>query len=790
MQECDGTRYSPDPEKGLNRDEVQSRYACGLVNTPPDLITKTIPQIIYSNVVTLFNAFNIAIGVCIALVGSYENLLFLFVILFNILLGITLEIQSKRKVEKLSILSMPRAYVIRDGEKKEIQIKDIVLDDIIVLQTGAQISADSIVASGEVEVNEALLTGEAEPVLKRKGDLLLSGSFVVSGLCHAQVERIGADNFATKIAQEARKYKKFHSELMDSLNRIVRFTSYFIVPVGAALFLSSKFIMQTTIADAVTSTSAALIGMLPRGLVLLTSISLTAGVIKLAQKKTLVQELFCIEALSRVDMLCLDKTGTITQGKMEVTQVIEFAQPPVAISRAGGLFVAHMEETNATAKALMEYFAAGETRRVVNRTPFSSDRKWSSVTLEDFGTVLCGAPEMLMEQHDFDIPAQAKEAAQRGSRVLLLAFSSEPAEGFLPKEILPVAVIVLSDPIRADARENLAFFAAQGVAVKLISGDHPVTASAIATQAGLLNSQDFVDMSVLETDEEIESASKQYTVFGRVSPVQKRTLIKALKKQGHTVAMVGDGVNDVLALKEADCSVAMAAGSDAARQVSKLILMDSNFASLPSVVMEGRRVVNNITRVATLFMVKTIFSFLLSIIAIFSLITPLKMGYPFVPVQLTLISSLFVGIPSFFLALEPNHAKVKSDFLARVLSTAIPGGIAVVLAIVAINILSPALGLRETDVVMLGVYVTSFISYFMLARACTPFTKLRAFLLIAMAAGFFAIVWKLSGVVHITLPNAATVPVFAVIAILSVPVILLLSKLLEKLFAKKGWLVL
>ena len=783
MQEYGTQRFNPDPQAGLSQEQVKRRREQGLSNTQPELITKTIPQIISSNLFTLFNAFNIAIGICIALVGAYEDLLFLLVIIINILLGIFMEIRSKRTVEKLSILSLPHAHVIREGVKQELPVQEIVLDDIIVLQSGVQICADSVVKAGEIEVNEALLTGEAEPIVKKAGDTLLSGSFVISGLCRAQVEHIGGDNFATKIAMEAKKYKKFHSELMDSLSRVVSFTSYFIVPVGIAMFLRSYVFMHTTMMEAVTTTSGALLGMLPKGLVLLTTVSLTAGVIKLAQKKTLVQELFCIEALSRVDMLCLDKTGTITQGKMEVTQVVAFENTPVDISEAGGLFVAHMDETNATFQALQEYFAAQDTLGVVCQTPFSSQRKWSSVTMEKFGTVLVGAPEVLLENRTVEMPPQIETAKEEGSRVLLMAFSAEPVQGILPQELSPVAAIVLSDPIRTDARETLDFFSKQGVCVKLISGDNPVTASAVAAQAGLQNSQDYIDMSQLETEEEIEKAAGQYTVFGRVSPVQKRSLVNALKKRGHTVAMIGDGINDVLALKEADCSVAMAAGSDATKQIAKLVLLNSNFASLPSVVMEGRRVVNNITLTASLFMVKTVFSFLLSLITVFTAIQ-----YPFTPVQLSLISSLFVGIPSFFLALEPNRNKVKSNFLPNVLMKSIPAGIAVVLSVVAINLLSPALGLNEADLSMLCVYSMAFVSFFMLLRASFPMTKLRIANLVVMTGCFIGAAWLFGDIAHVTLLNGTTLPIFVVMSLITVPFILFLTKLLRKLFLRFGWI--
>lgn len=761
------------PETGLTRQQAEELAAKGYANRQAGDITKSTGRIILENVFTWFNMFNLAIAVCIAAVGAYKNLLYMGVIILNVLIGIVQEIRSKRVVEKLSLISAPHASVIRDGQLFEIRTEELVLSDLIQLKLGNQICADAQVLSGEIEVDESLLTGEAEPVCKSAGDFLFSGSFVVSGSCRAQIIHVGADNYAAKIASEAKKYKKVNSSLMQSLNKIVKFTSFFVIPLGILLFVNSMLVLQEGLPEAVTSTAGALLGMMPKGLVLLTSVSLAVGVIKLASKKTLVQELFCIETLSRVDTLCLDKTGTLTEGKMAVSEVIELdaGRLPIGLEEAVGCFVGAMEDENATFSALRARFPVSRNWPVCATTPFSSARKWSSASFQTIGTILFGAPEFLMKGQDFTLPKRAEQAVENGARLLLMAWSPEEVRGILPDKRVPVAAFVLKDPVRSDAKETLDFFRAQDVELKIISGDNPVTVSSIAKQAGLERYENYVDVSALKDETALKAAAEQYTIFGRVSPEQKRTLVHALQEKGHTVAMTGDGVNDVLALKDADCSIAMAAGSDAARQVAQLVLMDSNFSALPSVVMEGRRVVNNITRTASLFLVKTVFSFLLSILTAFC-----GMSYPLDPLHLTLIGVVAEGIPSFFLALEPNRERVKGNFLQTVLSRAIPSAVLIVLYLMLLNLIAPHLQMTELEITTLGVYLTGFIWLMQLFDVCRPFDKMRAVLWGLMTAAFFCAAFFFRGFFELgtlTLPSFA---IFAVLAALCYP----LQKLLER----------
>lgn len=774
-------RLQPSPDAGLSEEQVRGQMERGLNNTQPLHNTKTVGQIIRDNTLTLFNLFNFGLAACIAAVGAYENLLFLIIIVVNILVGIVQEIRSKRMVEKLSLISMPRAVVIREGREQAIPVEDLVLDDITLHRMGGQICVDAVVVRGEAEVNEALLTGEAEPVRKGPGDLLLSGSFVVSGACRARVEHIGAENYATKIALDAKKYKKAHSDLMDALNKIVKFTGIFLVPLGILLVLHSWLVLGDSLRDIVVSTSAALLGMMPKGLVLLTSVSLVVGVIKLAKKKTLVQELFCIENLSRVDMLCLDKTGTITQGCMTVSEILPLTdRPPFGVEEAVGSLVAALEDNNATFQALRDRFPHPAGWTATARTPFSSARKWSSVTFEGHGTVLVGAPEVLLQGRTDRLPTQVAQREAAGCRVLLAAYAPQAVEdGRLPETVVPVAALVLEDPIRPDAKETLDFFAKQDVELKIISGDNPVTVSSIAQQAGLPRAQAYVDASTLKDEDAVRDAAEKYAIFGRVSPLQKRQLVRALQEKGHTVAMTGDGVNDVLALKDADCSIAMASGSDAARQISQLVLLDSNFSALPSVVMEGRRVINNITRTAVLFLVKTIFSFLLSFLTlVFSI------PYPFIPIQLSLISAVVEGIPSFFLTFEPSQERIQGNFLSTVLRQAFPCALVIVLNIILAQKLGQAFSFTEMEISTLCVYLTAAVWLFQLLRVCLPLNRWRAILWGSMVALFCLSAYWLRGLLDIATLTLHTLPLFLILAVGGLALYLLLIGIITRI---KDW---
>ncbi len=727
---------------GLSHAEVQERQSQGLINKSGDKLTKSVSRIICENVFTFFNLFNLALGACVALVGEYANLLFLSVVFFNTLIGIVQEIRSKRLVDKLSLMTMPRARVLRDGKESEIHFEDLVLGDVMKLSAGAQIGADATVLEGAVEANEALLTGEADAIFKNAGGELLSGSFIVSGTCYARVIRVGADNYATAITREAKAHKRFHSELLDSLNKVIRFTSCFVLPVGLLMFLLNYFGAAQALNTAVLTAAAAMIGMLPNGLMLLTSVSLSVGVIKLGRARALVQQLFGIETLSRVDVLCLDKTGTLTEGRMRVERVVELnpSALPVPLEAAMGAFVCAMDDNNATFLAVKEHFCGGGELALTGKVPFSSERNFSAAIFKEF-TLVMGAPDVLLESVPDEILA-----LERDARVLLISKSDARASEALPGNLTPAAAIVLEDVIRPEAKQTLEYFASQGVQLKIISGDNPQTVSGVARRAGFKDHEAFIDAQTLETDEALAAAAESRSIFGRVKPAQKRALIKALQKNGHTVAMVGDGVNDVLALREADCSVAMAAGSEAARQIAQIVLIDSNFAILPGVVNEGRRVVNNITRTASLFLMKTGYSFLLSLLAV-----AFAFPYPFIPIQLTLIGWFVQGIPSLFLALEPNAERIRGSFFKTVLGNFLPSALMVVINVAFIRLIAPYASIGDGAIGTLCVMTTGITGLFLLLRVSRPFNRMRALLFALMAAGFFFASWIFPGAAFFSL---------------------------------------
>lgn len=761
MSEDSSNRISPSLERGLSAEQVAQKTAQGQVNHAPEPITKSTARIISDNLFTSFNAFVVAIAACIALVGAYQNLLFLMIIVANTLIGIVQEIRSKKTIEKLSVLSVPKARVLRDGVFSSIDTEALVLDDLIELSLGNQICADCIVRQGQVEVNESLLTGEADPVYKKPGDMLLSGSFIVSGRCVAQVEHVGAENYATKIALEAKRPEKFHSELMESLRKITKFTSLIILPMGLILFLRSYFLLDETIQTAVVSSAAAIIGMFPQGLVLLTSVSLAVGVVK----------------LGRVDVLCLDKTGTLTTGEMSVLETLPLLCPPSLgwdSWEALCAYVTASKDANATAAALQRYFEPLEAP-YTQALPFSSERKWGAVCFGERGTLYLGAPDFLLPDASHPLHRTVQYHTRNGCRVLLLSHSQAPLDPHrLPEDLAPVAAVVLCDTLRPEAKDTLSFFASEGVQVKIISGDHPMTVASIARQVGLPRADRYIDVSVL-SEAELAKAAETYTIFGRVKPEQKRILVHALQKSGHTVAMTGDGVNDVLALKDADCSIAMASGSDAARQVAQLVLLDSDFSCLPDVVMEGRRVINNITRTASMYLIKTVFSFLLSVITVF---TPFN--YPFTPIQLTLISMFCVGIPTFFLALEPSRDRITGNFLSTVLQRSLPGALIVVLYVMLIQSLGPALGFTEAQSSTLSVYLTGIANLTLLWRVCWPLNAMRGTLCLLMTAGFFAAAHLFRSLIGLTAMSGTMWPVCLVFAFCCLPLMLLIEKALKK----------
>lgn len=725
----------PNLETGLTAAQVQTRIAQGLVNADDGIKTKTEKQIILENTFTFFNILNFVLALFVLLVGSFKNLLFLGVIFSNTIIGSFQGIRAKRTIDKLSLISAPKVTVLRDGALQTIAVSEIVLDDVMHLSNGQQICADAIVCDGEVEVNESLITGESDPVVKRAGDELLSGSFIVSGSCYAQVEHIGSENYANRIANDAKYIKKAHSEILHSLDFIVKTLGFTLIPIGLLLFSKQFFILHDTLKDAVVSTVAAMLGMIPEGLILLTSVVFAVSVLRLSKYKTLVQDLYCTESLARVDVLCLDKTGTITEGTMQVDELIPlegFTEQDMTEALTALINV--LSDDNPTSYAVKARFT-GETSWTATETvAFSSARKWSGASFAAHGTYVMGAGEFILRDR-FDTLRERTEAyAARGERVLLLARTDSAfLEGkALPDDLQPVGLIAISDKIRAEAPETLRYFAEQGVTLKVISGDNAVTVSNIAQKAGLAGAENYCDASTLETEADAAAAIEQYTVFGRVTPQQKLQFVKALKENGHTVAMTGDGVNDVLALKEADCSIAMASGSDAARTVSNLVLLDSNFASMPQVVKEGRRSINNLQRSASLFLQKTIYSTVLSVLFIF-----LSASYPFEPIQLTFISTLTIGIPSFILALEPNRDRVRGSFLTNVLKKSFPSALTMVLGVLFLCLFQQPLGLSSEQVSTLSVIVAFTVGFMLMFKLCVPFNALRGVLFGAMLAAFF-----------------------------------------------------
>lgn len=715
-------RFRPDAHQGLSEAQVHARVEAGLTNQTSRAPGKTTAQILRGNLMTLFNLLNLVLAILVISVGSYKNALFMIVIILNAVIGTVQELRAKKTVEKLSVISAPTALAVRSGREVKLGVSELVLDDVMVLKSGMQICADGVVLEGEIEVNESLLTGESDPILKRPGDGLMSGSFVVSGRANARVDKVGDDNYAAQLTRDAQRLKKPNSELMKSLNALIRVISVVILPLGAALFIKSRFILHESLQDGVVSTVAAMVGMIPEGLILLTSVALAVGVIRLAQRKTLVQELYCMETLARVDVLCLDKTGTITEGSMEVQGIIPLAASEDQVRTDMGILASAMQDDNPTFAALRAAFPPIQGSAPLKVVPFSSARKWSGARFEKLGSLVLGAGEFVLGADYQSIRGRVEECAQKGQRVLVLAQSDQDFQGEqgLPQGLKPLALLTLADKIRPEAAGTLRFFAEQDVDLRVISGDNPKTVAAVAGRAGLKDAQLCVDASTLKTEEQIRQAAARYKVFGRVTPEQKCKLVRALKAQGHVVAMTGDGVNDVPALKEADCSVAMASGSDAARQVAQLVLLDNNFASMPHVVLEGRRVINNIRRSASLFLTKTLFSFLLAIISLI-----FGAGYPFEPIQLTLFSTITIGIPSFFLALEPNRARIQGKFLQTVIRQAAPGALCIVLGVQALTAL--ATGTPEQLSTMATLYAV-LVGLIVLFRVCMPFNRNRVVL--------------------------------------------------------------
>ena len=729
-----------DQYSGLSAEEIRKKIANNQVNRSNKKATKTTSQILRENTLTIFNLLNFLLAIVLIAVHAFSNLFFIAIIILNILIGIIQEIRARNMVEKLTLLSKNQVRVIRDHQVQEIDAEDLVLADILILKAGEQVPSDAIVLEGIAEANESLLTGESDTIPKSKDSHLLSGSYLTSGEVIAQVERVGDENYATKLVSEAKQAKPIISELVASIAKISKFTSYIIVPIGLILFAESFFLHSSSTKEAVIASVAALLGMLPKGLVLLISIALSTSVIRLSKKQVLVQNMYAVEMLARMDTLCLDKTGTLTQGSMQV-EALECldTRSQTEVATIIGSYLTAISDNNLTMQALREYFPANTSYQASSIQPFSSERKWGSVTFETLGTFYLGSPENLMPT--FKSPA-ITQAQEQGLRVLLF---SHTTTDFTTQQA--VALIVLSDPLRTNVQETLHFFTEQGVDLKVISGDNPKTVAAIAEKAGIPQAMNFVDMSQLTEDDAIRQAATTYTVFGRVTPYQKRLIVDTLQDE-KVVGMTGDGVNDILALREADISITMAEGDSATKQISDVVLLESDFAVLPEIIYEGRRVINNVTRSSSVFFIKTIYSLLLSILCIVT-----GTAFPFIPIQITLIDLAIEGYPSFFLSFESNRKPAVKHFLKTALTSALPSAVVFTLNVLGVYVLTQFSIIEANQSTSLMYFLLIGISCLSVIKTCLPLNPLRTFLAITTTVGTFVAIYLFHALLEITLFN-------------------------------------
>ena len=760
---------------------MQEHRLHGWTNRAVESASKTTKEIIHENVFTYFNLIFAVLAVLLCIAGSFRDLTFLPVILANTLIGIIQEVRAKQVLDNLSMLNAPRSAVVRDGKKKIVDSEELVLDDIVIFKAGSQVCADAEVCAGEVQVNESLLTGESDEITKRRGDKLMSGSFIVSGQCHARLDKVGEDSYIAKLTLQAKEMQEGEqSEMIRSLDKLVKYVGVAIIPIGIILFCQSFFFQNDGFRSSVAAMVAAVIGMIPEGLYLLASVALAVSSVRLAQKKVLLHDMKCIETLARVDVLCVDKTGTITENTMKVQDVIETdeydGRTMEPLSMLIGDFAAAMTPDNITMAAIKEYFKQGTGKRAVSKTGFSSSSKYSSVTFSD-GAYVLGAPEFVLKGDYAERADTITELASDGTRVLVFGtYDGVPDGKPLARPVTPLGYILLANPIREAAKETFQYFAEQGVEVKVISGDNPVTVSKVAAQAGIENAEHYVDASTLQTPEEMKKAVLGNTVFGRVTPNQKRQFVQILKEAGHTVAMTGDGVNDILALKDADCSIAMASGSEAAAQASQLVLLESDFSCMPQVVLEGRRVVNNIQRSASLFLVKNIFSFLLSLISFVFMFS-----YPLEPSQISLISMFTIGIPAFFLAMEPNKNIIKGHFLTNVFLKALPAAITDAVAVGALVIFGRTFGVNSTDISTAATMLLAIVGFMILYKISAPMNKIRAGILGGCILGLLFCSIYLNDLFAITGMTTECVMLFVVFAIATEPVLRYLTLLVGKI---------
>ena len=782
-------RVKTDYQTGLNHDQVEERIAKGQTNTSPNTNIKTIGSIICENVFTFFNILCFIVFIALVVVNimykqSWSNVLFMLIILVNIIIGIVQEIRAKKTIEKLSLLTAPTVKVVRDKVATNVAMEDVVIDDIVVLSTGKQIVADCIIVEGNIEVNESVLTGESLPIKKKVGDTLLAGSFVVAGHCHARVEKVGANNYIQQLSASAKKYKKPKSELFNSLKLIIKVIGILIVPITVLMVLNSLAQPNSDVVSVITTTAGSTIGMIPAGMFLLCSVSLTVSVIRLANKKALVQDLYCVEMLARVNVLCLDKTGTITDGTMKVFNCVQLTNTDHTVKRIMGSMLSALGDNNQTSQALINYFGYNKELAPTITIPFSSSRKLSAVTFDGAGTYIMGAPEFVLpDMKDEKLSNMIEQYAKDGYRTIILAHAKKSiVKDTLPDGREPVALIVLEDHIRENAQKTIAWFKNNGVKVKIISGDNPLTVSEIAKRVGVEGTDSFISLDGLNEKQVIAAANK-YTVFGRVTPEQKALLIKTIKSDGNTVAMTGDGVNDILALKEADCSIAMASGNEAVRSVSHMVLLNSDFSSMPDTVIEGRKVINNVQKSSSLFFMKTLFSILFSILVII-----ISQPYPFTTSRTLLFEWFVIGIPSFILAFLPNDKPIQGRFIYNLIKNALPGAIALVINIGAVylfNYLYAGSVAENMEIIStMSTLVLTFTGIAMLYRLCKPFNAITSILFVAMLA--------LSAVCILAWPGVfGLVPVFSlgitnilfviVLSVVSPTVITILYKIMDKI---------
>ncbi len=764
-------------KNSLTAEQVKEQIILGNVNIGTNSKSKPISKIFGDNIFTLFNLINIILFVLLLIAGSYKNTMFMMVVVFNTLIGIVQEIRYKIAVDKLSLVATSKVDVVRDGEIVNISTDEIVIGDVIKLTAGAQIPADCVVIDGFCFVNESLLTGESDLIEKQEDAKLLSGSFVSSGEVFAKVNSVGKDNFAVKIQQEASYSKKISSEIMSALNKILLVCSIAIIPVGLLMFFNKLYVNKLEFADTVSSTVGALIGMIPEGLILLTSSVLAVSVIRLARKKVLVQQLYCIETLARVNMLCLDKTGTITTGNMEVVDVDCIGNDEGYIKKVLKSITANSVDNNPTMRAIDKYSDV-ECFNSINMVPFSSEKKWSGGNFSNGKSYVLGAFEAIYDNSKLELKSKIDQIDDVYRVVVLAESNNQISNNELPIDLTPIALVIIKDEIRSNANETIEYFNKQGVALKVISGDNHKTVEQIAKSVGMVDADKSIDATTLKTDQDICNATKEYTVFGRVTPEQKKKIIIELKKSGNTVAMTGDGVNDVLALKEADCSVSIASGSDAAKNISQIVLVNDDFGSMPEVVEEGRRTINNIQRSGSLFLVKTIYSAVLAIAYIF-----FTSQYPFEPIHLTLISAFTIGLPSFVLALEPNHNLVKGKFIRNILLNALPSALVVIANGLALGFISHHY--TGDQISTMASIITAVVGVMLVIRLSLPLNRLRALLIAVVIIGFTTCVVFLNDFIGLALLPTYGIVTLTIMTIISIVAFNILFTLFHRIAERK-----